>query len=98
VCFRESIAVHKMQPYAGNIPWAVSKERTAKSCSEWMTAYSEVTSCSTTRNWLTPSGEISTVKSACVQVFRTELDWLIGMSHGRLSGPFRQALQYAIRC
>jgi hypothetical protein len=29
-------------------------------------AYSEVTSCLTTRNWLTPSGEISIGKSACV--------------------------------
>jgi hypothetical protein len=30
------------------------------------TAYSEVTSCLKTRNWLTPSGEISTGKSASV--------------------------------
>jgi hypothetical protein len=30
------------------------------------TAYSEVTSCLTTQNWLTPSGEISTDISASV--------------------------------
>jgi hypothetical protein len=32
---------------------------------------------------------IGTGKSACVQVSKTELDWLVGMSHGRLSGPIR---------
>jgi hypothetical protein len=39
---------------------AVSGRITANSA----TAYSEVTSCSTTRNWLTLSGKISTGKSA----------------------------------
>jgi hypothetical protein len=26
---------------------------------------------------------ITNEKSACVQVFKTELDWLVGMSHAR---------------
>jgi hypothetical protein len=46
-------------------------------------------SCLTTRNWVTASAEISTesLKSACFQAYRTELDWLVGMSHRRLSIP-----------
>jgi hypothetical protein len=55
-----------------------------------LTAYSEVTSCLTTRNWLTLSGEISTGKSACVQVSGTELDWLVGMSYARFRGLNRR--------
>jgi hypothetical protein len=36
--------------------------------------------------------KISNLKSASVQVSRTELDWLVGMSHGRLSVPIRNDL------
>ena len=50
------------------------------------TAYSEVTTWIATRHGLTPPGDVSTGKSACGKVFRTELDWLVGMSHGRFSG------------
>jgi hypothetical protein len=45
-----------------------------------MTAYSEVTSCLTARNWLTPSGEIGTDKSASVQ------EYLSGFNAG-ITGP-----------
>jgi hypothetical protein len=41
--------------------------------SERLTAYSEVTGCLTTRNWVTPSGEIST-ESRHVSRF-PELSW-----------------------
>jgi len=34
---------------------------------------------------------ISTDMSACVQVSRTQLDWLVGMSHMRFSVPIRKA-------
>ena len=56
--------------------------------SDWITAYSEVTICLTTRNWLTPSGEINTRKSACVH---ESIAWTLDLGALRIVGcPLRR--------
>ena len=42
---------------------------------------------------------ITNEKSACVQVFKTELDWLVGMSHRRFSvSIFEEGGRLGLKC